>query len=192
MIDRLQNYYGIAIRSNKNNLKGMQSTTKAVLFHVASNKDHNLHCPYCPLGPDSWCKYNQNRANGNNNYKPGPGLSISIVLKLRPIFEELSNEDLLKKCLHGMTQNQNESFNAMIWSRIPKSTYVSFSQLQLGVYDAVANFNIRRKATILIFEKLNMIPGKYYLKVCRKITKIGCRRQNMTILKQQRSVAKLG
>ena len=68
-----------------------------------------------------------------------------------------------------MTQNQNESFNVMIWSCIPKSTYVSFSQLQLGVYDAVANFNIGRKASILIFEKLNMIPGKYCLEGCRKI-----------------------
>ena len=96
-------------------------------------------------------------------------IPISIVLKLQCIFEELSNEDLLKKCLHGMTQNQNESFNAMIWSRIPKSTYVSFSQLQLGVYDAVANFNIGMKASILIFEKFNMIPGKYCLKGCRKI-----------------------
>ena len=109
MIDRLQNYYGIAIRSNKNNLKGMQSTTKAPLFHVASNKDHNLHYPHCPIGPDSWCKYNQDYANETTNYKPGPGLPISIVLKLRPIFEELSNEYLLKKCLHGMTQNQNET-----------------------------------------------------------------------------------
>ena len=129
MIDRLQNYYGIAIRSNKNNLKRMQSATKAALFHVASNKDHNLHNPHCPVGQDSWCKYNQDRTNGITNYKPGPGLPISIVLKLRHIFEELSNEDLLKKCLHGMTKNQNESFNAMIWSLTPKSTYVSLSQL---------------------------------------------------------------
>ena len=64
MIDRLRNYYGIAIRRNKSNLKGMQSATKAVLFHVASNKDHNLHYPNCPVGPDSWCKYNQDRAQG--------------------------------------------------------------------------------------------------------------------------------
>ena len=163
MIERLQKYYGIVIKSNKNNLKGMQSATKAALFHVASNKDHN------PVGPDSWCKYNRDRTNGTISYKTGPGLLISIVLKLRPISEEQSNEDLLKKCLHGMTQNQNESFNVMIWSCIPKSTYVSFSQLQLGVYDAVANFNIGRKASILIFEKLNMIPGKYCLEGCRKI-----------------------
>ena len=155
MIDRLQYYYGIAIRSNKNNLKGMQSATKAALFYVASNKDHNRHYPHCPVGPDSWCKYNKDRANGTTTYKPGPGLPISIVLKLRPIFEELSNEDLLKKCSHGMTQKKNESFHVMLWSRMPKSIYVSFSQLHLRVYDVVANFNIGRKTRILIFEKFN-------------------------------------
>ena len=57
----------------------------------------------------------------------------------------------------------------MISAPIPKSTYVSFSQLQLGVYVAVASFNIGRKASILIFGKLNMIPGKYCLEGCRKI-----------------------
>ena len=86
-----------------------------------------------------------------------------------PIFEELSNKDLLKKCLNGMTQNQNESFNAMIWAHIPKPTYVLFSQLQLRVYDDVANFNIGRKPRTLIFEKRNMIPDKYCLKSCRKV-----------------------
>ena len=169
MIGRLQNYYGIAIRSNKNNLKRKEFATKTALFHVASNKDHNLHYPHCPVGPDSWCKYNKDRAIGTTTYKPVPGFPISIVLKLRPIFEELTNEDLLRKCLHGMTQNQNESFNALIWACIPKPTYVLFSQLQLGVYETVSNFNIGRKASILIFEKLNMVPGKCCLKGCRKI-----------------------
>ena len=101
----------------------------------------------------------------------GPGLPLPVLLKLKPIFQVLSHEDLLNKCLHGLTQNQNESFNAMIWDRVPKSRYVSFSQLELGVYDAVANFNIGRKASMLIFEKLNMIPGKYSLKGCQVINK---------------------
>ena len=62
MIDRLQNYSDIAIRSNKNNLKEMQSATKAALFHVALN--------------------NQDGGNGTINYKPDPGQPILIVLKL--------------------------------------------------------------------------------------------------------------
>ena len=149
IIDKFQNYYGIAIRSNKNNLKAIQAATRATLFHVASSKENNLHYPHSPTGPDSWCKYNKDRADGTSTYEPGPGLPISIisvVLKLKPIFEELSHEDLLRKCLHSLTQNQNESFNAMIWDRLPKSRYVSFTPLQFVVCDAVANFNIGRKA----------------------------------------------
>ena len=56
----------------------------------------------------------------------------------------------------------------MIWDRIPKSTYLSFSQLQLGDY-VVANCNIGKKANILIFEKLDMISGKYCLNGRQKL-----------------------
>ena len=108
-------------------------------------------------------------ANKITTYKPGPGLPLDIVMKLKPIFEELSNEKLLKNCLHDLTQNQNESFNATIWERLPKTHYVSRAQLEFGVYDAVAIFNIGRKASILIFEKLDMIPGQYTVKGCKII-----------------------
>ena len=69
-------------------------------------------------------------------------MPLDIVMKLKPIFAELSDESLMEKCLHGKTQNQNESFNSMIWDRIPKTRYVSLTQLELEVYDAVAHFNI--------------------------------------------------
>ena len=170
-IDRLQNYFGMAIRQNAGNLKLMQSTARATLFHVASSEKNNYHNPHCPLGPNSWCRFNRDKALNTKAYKPGPGLPLDIIAKLKPIFAELTNEINLKKCLHGKTQNRNESFNAMIWERIPKSTYVSLTQLQLGVYDAVANFNIGRKASVLIYEKLGMIPGTYTLKGCSNLNK---------------------
>ena len=69
-------------------------------------------------------------------YKPGPGLKLDIIMKLKSIFAELCDESLLEKCLHGKTQD-----NSMIWDRIPKRRYVSLTQLQLRVYDAVANFS---------------------------------------------------
>ena len=49
----------------------------------------------------------------------------------------------------------------MVWDRIPKSTYVARNQLELGTYEAVANFNIGRKATLLTFQYLDINPGKY-------------------------------
>jgi len=55
VIDRLQNYYGVAVRSNFGNLKEMQSGVMAALFHMASSKDNDYHT-HCPTGPESWCK----------------------------------------------------------------------------------------------------------------------------------------
>ena len=98
MIDRLQNYYGMAIRQNKNDLKKMQAAVRATLFHVASSKENNWHYPHCPEGKDSWCKFHQDRANGTSTCKPRPGLLLDIVMKLKPIFAELSDESLLEKC----------------------------------------------------------------------------------------------
>ena len=57
MIDKLQNYYGIAIRSNSGNLKAMESDVVASLWHRASNDKKPLHT-HCPDGKDSWCGYN--------------------------------------------------------------------------------------------------------------------------------------
>ena len=73
----------------------------------------------------------------------------------------------MQECLHGKTQNQNEAFNGTIWERIPKTKFVSLLQLKFGVYDAVANFNIGKKASVLIYEKMNMLPGEHMLKGCR-------------------------
>ena len=170
-IDRLQNYFGIAIRQNSESLKEMQAATRVTLFHVASNAKNNWHYPHFPTGINSWCRYNRDKANNTKTYKPGPGLPLDIVAKLKIIFEELTTEENLQKCLHGETQNRNESFNGTIWERIPKSKYVSLKQFEFGVYDDVANFNIGRKASILIFEKLGMIPGKYTLKGCFTLNK---------------------
>ena len=164
-IDHLQNFFGLAIRQNTGSLSGMKAGVLASLFHVASSKT-NLHFPHCPTGPDSWCKYNADKANNTNTYKPGPGLSLEIVYKIRPIYQELSqlSQNYLNAYLNAYL---NESFNAMIWDRIPKTHYVSLTQLQFGVYDAVAYLNICMKASILISEKLGMIPGVFTLQGCK-------------------------
>lgn len=49
----------------------------------------------------------------------------------------------------------------MIWERVPKGTFVGSEVLQLGVYDAVASFNIGCKASIKVFEQLGITPGQY-------------------------------
>ena len=68
----------------------------------------------------------------------------------------------------GKTQNANESFNGTIWERNPKNTFVTLPNLKFAEYDGVAHYNIKMKASVLIFEKLNFVPVVYMLKGFKK------------------------
>ena len=70
--------------------------------------------------------------------------------------------------MRGKTQNANESFNGTIWERIPKNTFFRLPNLEYGVYDGVTHCNIRMKASVLIYEKLNFVPVVYMLKGIEK------------------------
>ena len=87
MIDKMQNYYGIAIRANVGNLNAMKNSILASFFHCASSESRPLH-QYCPVGPESWCKYQQDK----NSYKHGSGLPLPIIAKVRPIYQRLSDD----------------------------------------------------------------------------------------------------
>ena len=52
---------------------------------------------------DSWCGYQKYSTKCKHKH----GLLNAVVKLLKPINEELSNLDLLAKCLHGKTQNLN-------------------------------------------------------------------------------------
>ncbi|GFV74517.1 uncharacterized protein TNCV_5129591 [Trichonephila clavipes] len=55
-IDRLQNYYKIAVRSNVGNPSGLQQNVIAALFHCSSSVEKPMH-GQCPIGKDSWYYY---------------------------------------------------------------------------------------------------------------------------------------
>ena len=74
MIDKLQNYYGIAIHSNVGDLNGMKKTKHASFFHSASNKQRDLHT-HCLTGP--WCGYKQDRISS----KHFPALIDVVIAK---------------------------------------------------------------------------------------------------------------
>ena len=61
VIDKLQNYYGMAIRSNVGDLRGMMMAVQATLHHMTSTDDQPVH-HMCPEGKNSWCSYNKAKA----------------------------------------------------------------------------------------------------------------------------------
>ena len=139
----------------------MKKAILATLFHCASSKENEYHT-YCPDGDDSWCLYKSDKVKGTQKYKHGPGLPLSVIPELKPIFARLSQDTMLMKCLHGKTHNQNKVFNKMIWDRVPKATYVGRDVFELGVYDAVGSFNMGASSSLEILRKAEMDPGNFY------------------------------
>jgi hypothetical protein len=88
LIDKLQNYHSIAIRSNCGNLEGIKAAIYASIFHCASSKKRNLHT-WCTGGSDSWCRFKQDKANNTDLYKCGPGIPDNIIALIRPIYDRL-------------------------------------------------------------------------------------------------------
>ncbi|GFX01052.1 uncharacterized protein TNCV_4580181 [Trichonephila clavipes] len=90
---------------------------------------------------------------------------VAVVEAIRPIFRDISGLELLKKFLHGNTQNPNENINNVICSRVPKKTFVHLETLSFGMNDAIASFNKGNATKFDILKKLNIEPG-YYAACC--------------------------
>ncbi|GFU43939.1 putative kolobok1-1 nv [Trichonephila clavipes] len=119
-IGRLQNYYGIAVRSNVGNLSGPSA---------------KCYCGFVSLlikcrETDAWAVSHRKKIVGattsehkkpNEKYK---GLSNEVLNTIKPTYLELCTKELLTKCLHGKTQNSNECLNGVIWQRVPKEVFV--------------------------------------------------------------------
>ncbi|ELU11930.1 hypothetical protein CAPTEDRAFT_216323 [Capitella teleta] len=84
-----------------------------------------------------------------------------VVDAINPVFEALTKDDLLKKCLHGGSQNPNESFHHLIWECCPKTVFVGRRRLELGVFDAVLVFNGGESERL---KNLNINPGHHAIK----------------------------
>ena len=113
VIDELQNYYGMGIRSNVGDLHGIMMALQATLHHMTSTDDQPFHHK-CPEGENCWCSYNKAKAHNElDEYKQGfDAIPQAIVQLLKPIYNQLGSRLLLSKCLLGYTQNANESLHS--------------------------------------------------------------------------------
>ena len=140
-INKMQNYFGMAIRQKVGALYAMKKAIGAVLYH-GSNIEEGVQHSFCPRAISSWCKWQVDRFNETNKYNPRINLPNCIKELIYPIFKDLSSDELLLKCRHGKTQNSNETFHQIIWTKCPKSAYIGRTVINLGVGSAVIAFNV--------------------------------------------------
>ncbi|GFU70635.1 CCHC-type domain-containing protein [Trichonephila clavipes] len=123
LIDRIQNYYGIAIRSN--------------------------------VGSESWCRYQRAKAAGSLLKEIEQGLPNKIINQIKPTYLKLCNETLLKKCLHGKTQNCNESYNNILWNIVPKNIFIGLETFRLGALLALILYNSGYAGILSVIRNVN-------------------------------------
>jgi hypothetical protein len=144
-IDKLQDF---AVRINKSDVEKMRRAVRATYFHkLSTDKTHNMDCPQ-----DSWCKYN----TADRDKYSYHGLPEEVMLLTKPIYWDLSRLDLLRKYHHRRTQNPDESFNNMIWLRIPKTVFDGYSIPRMGIYDAVLSFNMGNLGRAKVLHQLGI------------------------------------
>ena len=171
-IHRLQVYYGNAIRASIGHLEKMGDACWAVMYHSLSTDENPRHyC--CPRGRNSWCKYQCALACGNDLPKhhvqtsscstecDGCHTTIPTDFEayVEPQWRSLCTPELLKKCLLGATQNANESFNGMIWSRCPKTEYCNLDTVMGAVGQSVVIFNSGYQALVKLMDQLGIPAG---------------------------------
>lgn len=163
-VDSLQVYYGKAIRQNNSSVDAMRTAIWAIYFHKLSTDDNPCHY-LCPK--DGWCKYNIDKQSYNHKNS----LPDAVMNAIKPTFRTLADPELLKKCLHGKTQNNNESFNNLVWLRCPKTTFCGKRVLNIAVYDAVLHFNEGSKGRIEVLRKAGLEPGVFTIHLSQDINK---------------------
>ena len=104
----------------------MRSRIFAILFHLSSSDAHPKHM-HCPQRAKSWCFHQRATAEGKkpDAHKDHETLPSEIGRKLVPIFNRLTNEDLLKRCQRGRAQNTNEFLHSLLWKLCPKAIFAA-------------------------------------------------------------------
>ena len=98
----------------------MSKATFAILDHYSSTPENPMH-DNCPLGAESFCSYNRDKATGLKTHVPTANpFTTELRDVLLPVFTKLGSRDFLDKCKNTRTQNANESLHHVIWSLAPK------------------------------------------------------------------------
>ena len=107
-------------------------------------------------------------AKETSDYEHTHPLPSAVANAIYPVFEALSEEDLLQRCLHGGTQNRNEATNALIWQRATKETHSGLPTVELAAYLAVSHYNDGAISIMCVLKELGITPGLHFKQACKK------------------------
>lgn len=87
---------------------------------------------------------------------------------IKPIYDDLSRDELLQRCLGGYTQNTNECFNKVVWTIAPKNSSGGKLLLDVAVDVATLTFNDGLMFLAKVLEVMGVKIGPNCYNFCTK------------------------
>lgn len=156
LMKELSTNYGLAIQRHPDSVEEMRREIWAGYYHKISTDKKPQHS-YCS---ESWCKYKKAvRDKTVKSFKHPPALAEDVQEILKPIYEDLTKQELLERCLGGNTQNNNESFNNCVWAMAPKHVFSGKIIVQIACQTAACIFNEGFKPVLKIMSVMGVKIG---------------------------------
>ena len=141
--NKLQKYFNRSIRNNiRPGVLTQQQEEEAITHmrhaifafqHCINMEDNVERHRYCPDGPGSWCAYKRDKTLVTKPYYLDP------VFKgiLQPIYDYYTSRQMLLKIISGMSTNNLENVNSVIWSILGKTKYHGTTRVNIAVIMAI-------------------------------------------------------
>ncbi|KYN21800.1 Cytochrome b [Trachymyrmex cornetzi] len=140
----------------------------------------SLYCHACKtwenkLESQEYEKWHENHVNNQechaNHVGPSGNMEVDAIVQIytalpqdvieaiQPIYQDLSKDSLLQRCVGGFTQNNNESLNQLIWKISPKSISGTSTIVEIAAYVASGVFNEGAFAFLQFMQDMNIGMG---------------------------------
>ena len=134
-INKLQNYYGDAVRAHAGNVQDTARAIWASLFRRASSDEIV--------------------------YRHHDTLPDAVVQEMKSVYNRLTERSLLERCERSTTQNVNEALNGTIWRMCPKESFCNRTTVETAVYLAVIKFNDGHEKLQDVLDRMSCIDGSF-------------------------------
>lgn len=98
--------------------------------------------------------YNRAQAKGETAKHSSMRVYIHLpethLQRIRQVYEDLTSDELLKRCLRGKTQNPNEFLHSKIWSKCNKIKFFGFDRVKFVAQISILDHNFGYKDASLM------------------------------------------
>lgn len=99
-----------------------------------------------------------------------PDFPNEMAKTLMPLYNRLTQKDLLARCSSNETQNAKQSFNALIWKSWPKTESASLHTVETTVAPEVLEYNMGLRGFEEALLEMKMETGRHHESQAGKAT----------------------